>query len=90
MDTEQIIGIVVALAGSLGLQQTWGLLKNKLDAKHKKEEKSTDYKERRISELELELKKANKTIIDLTLRLGKLEERVLHIARGRIKNKDNN
>jgi len=60
-----------------------------MDINHSISSSQSNYKQKRIEELEDELKEANKTILELTVRVSKLEERMLHVAKNRVKNSSN-
>tara|TARA_R110000822_G_scaffold289171_1_gene410444 strand:+ start:810 stop:1079 length:270 start_codon:yes stop_codon:yes gene_type:complete len=85
MDTETLILITSGLAGVFGIKEIWSIIKKKMDLVHSLESNSEEYKQKRIEELEDDLKIANQTILDLTSRVSKLEERMLHVAKNRIK-----
>ena len=85
MDSESLILIVSGLAGAFGIKEVWNIIKKKMDINHSVSSSHSRYKQKRIEELEDELKEANKTILDLTVRVSKLEERMLHVAKNRVK-----
>ena len=85
MDNENLILIVGGLAGALGIKEVWNIIKKKMDMNHSVSSSHSSYKQKRIEELEDELKEANQTILDLTARVSKLEERMLHVAKNRVK-----
>ena len=85
MDSESLILIVSGLAGAFGIKEVWNIIKKKMDINHSVSSSHSSYKQKRIEELEDELKEANKTILDLTVRVSKLEERMLHVAKNRVK-----
>ena len=85
MEAEQIIAIVVALAGGLGLQQIWGLVKSKLDISAKKDEVTVEYERGRILELEKRNEELSIQITELSIKVAKLEERILYTAKTRVK-----
>ncbi len=85
MDSESLILIVSGLAGAFGIKEVWNIIKKKMDINHSVSSSHNSYKQKRIEELEDELKEANKTILELTVRVSKLEERMLHVAKNRVK-----
>ena len=85
MDSESLILIVSGLAGAFGIKEVWNIIKKKMDINHSVSSSHNSYKQKRIEELEDELKEANKTILELTIRVSKLEERMLHVAKNRVK-----
>ena len=85
MDSESLILIVSGLAGAFGIKEVWNIIKKKMDMNHSVSSSHSSYKQKRIEELEDELKEANQTILDLTARVSKLEERMLHVAKNRVK-----
>ena len=85
MDSESLILIISGLAGAFGIKEVWNIIKKKMDINHSVSSSHNSYKQKRIEELEDELKEANKTILELTVRVSKLEERMLHVAKNRVK-----
>lgn len=85
MDSESLILIVSGLAGAFGIKEVWNIIKKKMDINHSVSSSNSSYKQKRIEELEDELKEANRTILELTVRVSKLEERMLHVAKNRVK-----
>ncbi len=85
MDNENLVLIVGGLAGALGIKETWNIIKKKMDMSYSVSSSQNSYKQKRIEELEDELKDANQTILELTVRVSKLEERMLHVAKNRVK-----
>ena len=85
MDNENLVLIVGGLAGALGIKEIWSIIKKRMDMSHSVSSSRNSYKQKRIEELEDELKEANQTILDLTVRVSKLEERMLHVAKNRVK-----
>ena len=85
MDSESLILIISGLAGAFGIKEVWNIIKKKMDINHSVSSSHSSYKQKRIEELEDELKEANKTILELTVRVSKLEERMLHVAKNRVK-----
>ena len=85
MDSESLILIVSGLAGAFGIKEVWNIIKKKMDINHSVSSSHSSYKQKRIEELEDELKEATKTILELTVRVSKLEERMLHVAKNRVK-----
>ena len=85
MDSESLILIVSGLAGAFGIKEVWNIIKKKMDINHSVSSSHNSYKQKRIEELEDELKEANRTILELTVRVSKLEERMLHVAKNRVK-----
>jgi len=85
VDNETLIFLVTGLTGAFGVKEIWGIIKKRMDQSHSISKKSSSYKEKRIEELEDELKISQSTILSLTIRVSKLEERILHIAKNRIK-----
>lgn len=82
---ESVILIVSTLAGALGIKEIWSIVKKRMDQTHSITENSQSYKEKRIEELENDLKESQATILALTVRVSKLEERILHTAKNRVK-----
>lgn len=87
MDKDNLILLVSGLVGTLGVKEIWSIIKKNMDMKYSIKSKSNSYKEKRIQDLEEELKKSNELVIELTIRVSKLEERMLHVAKNRVKNK---
>jgi len=87
MNNEQVILIISSLAGVLGVKEVWVIIKKRMDLSHLKKSQTTEYKENRINELEEEIKVSNEVILQLTIRVAKLEERIIHTAKGRVKSK---
>lgn len=85
MDSENLILIATGLAGAFGVKEIWAIVKKKMDINHSISSSHSSYKQKRIDELEDELKEANQTILELTVRVSKLEERMLHVAKNRVK-----
>ena len=85
MDSENLILIATGLAGAFGVKEIWAIIKKKMDMNHSISSSHSSYKQKRIEELEDELKEANQTILELTVRVSKLEERMLHVAKNRVK-----
>jgi len=85
MDNENLVLIVGGLAGALGIKEVWNIIKKRMDMSYSVSSSQNSYKQKRIEELEDELKEANQTILDLTVRVSKLEERMLHVAKNRVK-----
>lgn len=85
MDSESLILIVSGLAGAFGIKEVWNIIKKKMDINHSVSSSNSSYKQKRIEELEDELKEANRIILELTVRVSKLEERMLHVAKNRVK-----
>ena len=85
MDSENLILIATGLAGAFGVKEIWAIIKKKMDMNHSISSSHSSYKQKRIEELEDELKEANKIILELTVRVSKLEERMLHVAKNRVK-----
>lgn len=85
MDNENLVLIVGGLAGALGIKEIWNIIKKRMDMSYSVSSSQNSYKQKRIEELEDELKEANQTILDLTVRVSKLEERMLHVAKNRVK-----
>ena len=85
MDSENLILIATGLAGAFGVKEIWAIIKKKMDINHSISSSHSSYKQKRIDELEDELKEANQTILELTVRVSKLEERMLHVAKNRVK-----
>jgi uncharacterized oligopeptide transporter (OPT) family protein len=89
MDSENLILIATGLAGAFGVKEIWAIIKKKMDINHSISSSHSSYKQRRIEELEDDLKVANESILQLTIKLSKLEERMLHVAKNRVKNQKN-
>ena len=85
MDSESLVLLVGGLAGAFGIKEVWNIIKKRMDINHSVSSSHSSYKQKRIEELEDELKEANKTILELTARVSKLEERMLHVAKNRVK-----
>jgi prefoldin subunit 5 len=85
MDSDNLILIATGLAGAFGVKEIWAIIKKKMDMNHSISSSHSSYKQKRIEELEDELKKANQIILELTVRVSKLEERMLHVAKNRVK-----
>jgi len=92
MDKDNIIPMLIALIGALGLKEGWSIWKKKIDksaeAKLNRRENSKD----RITELEARVDELYKKIENLmeenaSLRanIARLEERILLTAKNRIK-----
>jgi len=87
MENEDILFIISGLAGILGIKEIWVIIKKKMDISYSIISEKTNYKRNRISELEDELKASNETILQLTIRVAKLEERIIHTAKNRTKSR---
>ena len=85
MDNDSLVLLASGLAGAFGIKEIWSIIKKKMDINHSVSSSYSSYKQKRIEELEDELKEANQTILELTIRVSKLEERMLHIAKNRVK-----
>lgn len=85
MDSDNLILIATGLAGAFGVKEIWAIIKKRMDINHSVSSSHSSYKQKRIEELEDELKEANQTILELTVRVSKLEERMLHVAKNRVK-----
>lgn len=88
MEHEDSLLIISSLAGVLGIKEIWAIIKKKMDLRHSTNSEKASYKKNRIIELEEEIKAYNEIILQLTIRVAKLEERILHIAKGRVKTKE--
>ncbi len=89
MDSENLILIATGLAGAFGVKEIWIIIKKKMDINHSISSNHSSYKQKRIEELEDDVKVANEAILQLTIKLSKLEERMLHVAKNRVKNQKN-
>jgi uncharacterized oligopeptide transporter (OPT) family protein len=89
MDSENLILIATGLAGAFGVKEIWTIIKKKMDINHSISSNHSSYKQKRIEELEDDVKVANEAILQLTIKLSKLEERMLHVAKNRVKNQKN-
>ena len=85
MDNDSLVLLASGLAGAFGIKEVWNIIKKKMDINHSVSSSNSSYKQKRIEELEDELKEANQTILELTIRVSKLEERMLHVAKSRVK-----
>ena len=85
MDSDNLILIATGLAGAFGVKEIWAIIKKRMDINHSVSSSHSSYKQKRIEELEDELKEANQIILELTVRVSKLEERMLHVAKNRVK-----
>jgi len=56
-----------------------------MDMNHSVSSSQSNYKQKRIEELEDDLKQSNQAILELTVKVSKLEERMLHVAKNRVK-----
>jgi hypothetical protein len=88
MEHEDSLLIISSLAGVLGIKEVWSIIKKRMDLKHSANSEKASYKKNRIIELEEEIKTYNEIILQLTIRVAKLEERILHIAKDRVKTKE--
>jgi hypothetical protein len=85
MDSDSLILVVGGLAGAVGIKEVWSIIRKKMDINHSVSSSQSNYKQKRIEELEDELKQSNQAILDLTVKVSKLEERMLHVAKNRVK-----
>jgi hypothetical protein len=85
MDSDSLILVVGGLAGAVGIKEVWSIIRKKMDMNHSVSSSQSNYKQKRIEELEDELKQSNQAILDLTVKVSKLEERMLHVAKNRVK-----
>jgi len=85
MDSDSLILVVGGLAGAVGIKEVWSIIRKKMDMNHSVSSSQSNYKQKRIEELEDELKQANQAILQLTVKVSKLEERMLHVAKNRVK-----
>jgi hypothetical protein len=85
MDSDSLILVVGGLAGAVGIKEVWSIIRKKMDMNHSVSSSQSNYKQKRIEELEDELKQSNQAILELTVKVSKLEERMLHVAKNRVK-----
>jgi len=85
MDSDSLILVVGGLAGAVGIKEIWSIIRKKMDMNHSVSSSQSNYKQKRIEELEDELKQSNQAILELTVKVSKLEERMLHVAKNRVK-----
>jgi predicted nuclease with TOPRIM domain len=85
MDSDSLILVVGGLAGAVGIKEVWSIIRKKMDINHSVSSSQSNYKQKRIEELEDELKQSNQAILELTVKVSKLEERMLHVAKNRVK-----
>lgn len=85
MDSDSLILVVGGLAGAVGIKEVWSIIRKKMDMNHSVSSSQSNYKQKRIDELEDELKQSNQAILELTVKVSKLEERMLHVAKNRVK-----
>jgi hypothetical protein len=85
MDSDSLILVVGGLAGAVGIKEVWSIIRKKMDMNHSVSSSHSNYKQKRIEELEDELKQSNQAILELTVKVSKLEERMLHVAKNRVK-----
>lgn len=85
MEIDSLVLVVSTLAGAFGIKEVWTIVKKKMDISHSIRSDSNSYKQQRIIDLENDLKEANKLVLELTIRVSKLEERILHVAKTRVK-----
>jgi len=90
MEIEEVLLMVTGLAGVFGIKEGWTIIKKRMDLTHSANADKATYKQNRISELEDNIKESNERILQLTIKGAKLEERLLHIAKGRVKSKVTN
>ncbi len=89
MEIDSLVLVVSTLAGAFGIKEVWTIVKKKMDISHSIRSNSNSYKQQRIIDLENDLKEANKLVLELTIRVSKLEERMLHVAKTRVKKQNN-
>lgn len=85
MNTETIIALVVGIGGALGIKQIWGIVSEKLSFNNSANQSATEYKRKRIDDLEGKLDAANKKIAELMVTNARQEERLLMNAKNRVK-----
>ena len=85
MDSDSLILVVGGLAGAVGIKEVWSIIRKKMDMNHSVSSSQSNYKQKRIEELEDDLKQSNQAILELTVKVSKLEERMLHVAKNRVK-----
>jgi uncharacterized protein (TIGR02449 family) len=96
MDKDNIIPMLIALIGALGLKEGWNIWKKKIDksaeAKLYRRENSKDRiteLEARVDELYKKIEKLMEENASLRANIARLEERILLTAKNRLKNHAN-
>lgn len=82
MDTTQIL---IAIIAGLGLKEIWSIWKKYIDKSSNNESFIRNYKVNRIEELEKKNESLTKEIGEKTANIARLEERLLHVAKNRVK-----
>jgi uncharacterized protein (TIGR02449 family) len=97
MDKDNIIPMLIALIGALGLKEGWSIWKKKIDksaeAKLNRRENSKDRiteLEARVDELYKKIEKLMEENASLRANIARLEERILLTAKNRVKHNKNN
>ena len=88
MEDHNLIVLISTLVTALGLKEVWSLIKQRIDIKAKKEERSDELSYRVIEELkakieglELKIDELIKENTELHRQVAKMEERLLQNAR---------
>ena len=87
MNLETIIPMAVTLLGVLGIKEGWEIWKKKIDVSSKLKEKTSDNIHSRIVELEKKIDELYEENADLLAKVARLEERLIHTAKDRVKSR---
>lgn len=87
MNLETIIPMAAALLGVLGVKEGWEIWKKKIDVSSKLKEKTSDNIHSRIVELEKKIDELYEENANLLAKVARLEERLIHTAKNRVKSK---
>ena len=94
MEDHDLIVIVTALASALGLKEIWNIVKKKMDLSAKKDKSNETTKDKitaqvieelkeKIGELERKIDELIKENIELSVKLARMEERLMQSAKKR-------
>lgn len=84
METNHIL---IAVLGVVGVKEIWSIWKKYIDNKKDSDDYIMKYKADRVKELETKLDEMSKEVTRLTSLVSRLEERLLHVAKDRFKDK---
>ena len=85
MSIETVTSVVVALFGVLGVKEVWEIWKKKIDVSSKLKQSASDNIHSRIVELEKKLDELYEENAELLAKVARLEERLIHTAKDRVK-----
>lgn len=85
MNLETIIPMIITLIGVLGVKEVWGIWRKKIEVSSKLKQTSSDNIHSRIVDLENKIQDLYKENAELLSKVARLEERLIHTAKTRIK-----